>query len=235
MYQQLKGLILRGQVSAEADKLITIYTYEWGKISAIVPGAKKIVAKLSAATEPVVETDLMLYVSSPRARPKVTGAVLLGHFPGLRQQWRRFVAAQTCAEITDVLTPYNAENPQKYELLARTWQYLESAQYPWRIVMAFTLRFLKLSGYSFVDYLQREHSLIPPGQQQLIKKMATLPGDEVDRCLTIEEDVEQELKRHVDNYLSLHLTRPLGTRKFWQQHSNMCSAFANENEQKVIK
>ena len=35
MYQQLKGLILRGQVSAEADKLITIYTYEWGKISAI--------------------------------------------------------------------------------------------------------------------------------------------------------------------------------------------------------
>jgi len=41
MYYQLRSLVLRSDVSSEADKLVRLYTYEWGKISAIVPGQKR--------------------------------------------------------------------------------------------------------------------------------------------------------------------------------------------------
>jgi len=214
MHHRLRGLILREQISAEADKLITVYTREWGKISAVVPGAKKIKAKLSAATQPIMESELSVYAGSPTARPRVTGVVLLSSFGALRCDWRRFTMAQCCAEIHEVLTPYHLEHAQKYDLLLRTWQLLERAQNPWRITVAFTLRFLRLSGYSFLEYLKRERSGISPAEQHVIKQFATLPGEEVDRNLQFESSLEKEIAKHVDEYLDLYLPRPLATKKF---------------------
>jgi DNA repair protein RecO (recombination protein O) len=223
MYYQLKSLVLRVRISDEADKLATLYTYEWGKVTALVPGAKKIKAKLSAATEPVSETELMVYVASPTARPTVTGAKIIDSFASLRYDWRRFALAQYCAEITEVLTPFNSENARKYELLARTWKLLEAAQHPWRIFAAFTLRFLKYSGYSFTDYLKKSGHPIPPKEMQAIQKMATLSGDDVDKELDIEENLEKDIQRRQDSYINLYLPRPLSTREFWQMighHTN---------------
>ena len=89
MYHRLNCLILRSDIVAEADKAITVYTKEWGKISALVPGAKKIKAKLNVATEPVMESELQVYRNSPAARPKVTGAVIQNNFSDLRNDWRK--------------------------------------------------------------------------------------------------------------------------------------------------
>ncbi|MCL2485943.1 MAG: recombination protein O N-terminal domain-containing protein, partial [Endomicrobia bacterium] len=60
MYYQIKGLVLNSNTHGEADKIATIYSYEWGKIQAIVPSAKKIAAKLSAAIEPLTESEFMV-------------------------------------------------------------------------------------------------------------------------------------------------------------------------------
>ena len=79
MYYNIKALILNCEISSEADKIITAYTDKWGKINAIVPGAKKIVAKLSAATEPVTESELIVYQNSQYSRPTVTGAKILNN------------------------------------------------------------------------------------------------------------------------------------------------------------
>lgn len=217
MYHNLHGLVLRSDVSSEADKRITLYTAEWGKISAVVPGAKKIKAKLSAACEPVMESEFTVYVKSPSVRPKVTGVRILYHFPELRLDWRKFIVAQCCAEISDTLTPYYAENEQKYELLARTWKLLEHAANPRRILTAFTMRFLRLSGYSFTEYLKREHSFIPAGEKNVINQLATLSGEDVDRNLAIEPAMEKDICNHLDGYLDQYLPRPLATRKFWKQ------------------
>ncbi|MHB9154351.1 MAG: DNA repair protein RecO [Endomicrobiales bacterium] len=217
MYYQLRGLVLRSQVSAEADKLLTLYTHEWGKITALVPGAKKIKAKFSAATEPVTESEFMVYLNHPSARPKVTGARLVNSFPALRRDWRRFTVAQYCSEISEVLTPFNAENPKKYELLLRTWALLAEARYPWRIFVAFCLRFLKLSGYSFVEFLRGERTGVSDEEQRVIQQLSTLSGEEIDRKLEIEPQVEKEVRAHLESYLNTYLPRPLATREFWNK------------------
>ncbi len=217
MYYQLKSLVLKERISSEADKLVTAYTLEWGKIVAMAPGAKKIKAKLAAATEPVMESDLLIYMAHPTARAKVTGAVIVDGFAALRTDWRRFVMAQSCAEIADALTPLNAENPKKYELLARTWKLLETARHPWRIFAAFTLRFLKLSGYSFTEYITHGSTCIPEAEKKMIRRIATLSGEDVDREGDMPHDMEKKITGHLYAYLNLYLPYPLATREFWRK------------------
>ncbi|MFH1368109.1 MAG: DNA repair protein RecO [Elusimicrobiota bacterium] len=215
MYYHLNGLVLNTRIQGEADKSAVIYTREWGKISAMVPGAKKIKAKLSAATEPVIETDIMVYMAGTTARPKVTGAKILDAFGGLKSDWRRFSMALSCAEIADKLTPFHLENAQKYDLLARTWKLIETAKKPWRIYTAFTLRFLKLTGYSFLDFLKKENSTVTTAEHNAIRQLALLSGDEVDNGLDISERMEKKIDGHMNNYLRLYIDRPLLSKIFW--------------------
>jgi DNA repair protein RecO (recombination protein O) len=219
MYYQLNGLVLNVRVCGEADKSATIYTREWGKLSALVPGAKKIKAKLGAATEPVVEGEYMVYMAGPQARAKITGAKITSGFMPLRTDWRRFAVASACSEVTDLLTPYNLENSQKYDLLSRTWKLLETARHPWRIYTAFTLRFLRLSGYSFVEYIRRENTApaVDKHEFEAIRKFSTLSGEEVDNETGISEALEARVGRHLDRYLSIYIQRPLLTKIFWQK------------------
>ncbi|MDR3243219.1 MAG: recombination protein O N-terminal domain-containing protein, partial [Elusimicrobiota bacterium] len=74
MYYQIKGLVLNSRTQGESDKIALIYSYEWGKISSIVPSAKKITAKLNGATEPLTESEFMVYQNHSSMRPKITGA-----------------------------------------------------------------------------------------------------------------------------------------------------------------
>ncbi len=217
MYHHIKGLVLKSRISAEADQLITMYSYEWGKISCIVPGAKKIKAKLGWAAEPIRETEFYVYVRNGSLRPKVTGAKSLNHYPKLFSDWKRFSIAQYCAEIVDVLTPFNSENVKKYELLSRTWELLETAKYPWRISSAFVLRFLNLSGYSFVEYLKRNEGLVSKSERAHISRLATASGNDVDALLDLESEIEYNVSRAIEGYLNTHLPRKLNSREFYRK------------------
>jgi DNA repair protein RecO (recombination protein O) len=214
MYYQVKGLILRSSVCGEADKSITAFTDLWGKVSLVVPGAKKIKAKLAAASEPVTETDFIVYAAHSRARPKVTGAKVMDNFSSVKKNWQSFVYAQYCAELCDALTPFNMENERKYELVARTWKLLATARNPERIIMAFSLRFLKLSGYSFVEYLNNHEAYLLPEEETLIRKLAALSGEELDAETAITAERERSVHRHINNYVGLYLQYPLKSLAF---------------------
>jgi DNA repair protein RecO (recombination protein O) len=225
MYYQLNGLVLRSRVSAEADKLVTLYTHEWGKITAIVPGAKKIKAKFSAASEPITESEFMIYVKHQSARPKVTSAKMTESYMTLRKSWRNFSIASYCAEICDQLTPFNAENPRKYELLRRTWLLLGEAQNPWRIYTAFVLRFLKLSGYNFYEYLLGEGIKLPEHELKTIRSLTNLSGQELDRNFELAASSEERVRRYIDAYLSLYLPRPLCSKEYFRKVHKSLKAF----------
>lgn len=215
MYYPLHGLVLNTRIQGEADKGSIIYTREWGKISAMVPGAKKIKAKLNAATEPVIETDLMVYMAGPTARPKVTGAKIIDSYEILKTDWRRYSVALACGELTDLLTPFQQENPAKYDLLARTWKLLERANRPWRIYTAFALRMLKITGYSFADYVKREMPSVSAGDYETIRQFSTLSGAELDNGYEISAEKEKRINKYIDLYLTLYIPRPMMTKIFW--------------------
>ncbi len=205
MYYQIKAVVLNSVTHAESDKLITLYSYEWGKIQAVVPSAKKITAKLSAATEPLTESDFMVFQSHPSLRPKVTGAAIINNNTAVKTDLKRNLYALYAAEIGDKFAPYNMENSEKYNLLVRILAVIGCSRYPKRALTAFTLRFLKLSGYAFTDYLKSSSFALDKDIEAAVKKLSNCSGDDVDGLCGFDDD---KVWNYVESYLTNYIKRP---------------------------
>jgi DNA repair protein RecO (recombination protein O) len=205
MYYSIKGLILNAKIQGEHDKLITVYSYEWGKIQAVVPSAKKIAAKLSFATEPLTESEFIVFCSHPVLRPKIIGANIIENNTKIKVDFKRNLYALYAAEVSDKFAPFNLENTMKYNLIVRIWQILSACKYPKRALTAFILRFLKLSGYSFSDYLKNNKAFAGSGIEKSIEKLSNCSGDNIDM---LEEIEEEKVWNYVENYLTNYIRRP---------------------------
>ncbi|MCL2334650.1 MAG: DNA repair protein RecO [Endomicrobia bacterium] len=205
MYYLIKGLVLNARTHGENNKLITLYSYEWGKVQAIVPGAKKIGAKLSSATEPITQSEFMVFQNHPSMRPKVTGARIIENYTAVKTDFKRNVYALYAAEISDKLAPFNLEHAEKYELIARIWEVLGKCEHPRRAVTAFMLRFLKLSGYGFADYLKNSAVSLDKHIENAVKKLSACSGDDVDGIRGFDDD---KIWSYVENYALNYIKPP---------------------------
>ncbi|MDR3306968.1 MAG: DNA repair protein RecO [Endomicrobium sp.] len=205
MYYTIKGLVLNSKIQGEHDKLITVYSYQWGKIQAIVPSAKKIAAKLSAATEPLTESEFHIFNSCFSIRPKITGAVIINNNTTMKSNFMRNLYALYAAEVGDKFAPSYLANTEKYDLIVRIWEILNVCKYPKRALIAFILRFLKLSGYSFSDYIRNNGSFIDKRIAMNIRKLSTCSGYDVD---FIEEIEDEKIWNYVESYLTNYIRRP---------------------------
>lgn len=208
MYYNIKALILNTKLVSEADKVITAYTNKWGKIYAIVPSAKKIVAKLNVSTEPITESELIVYKNSQFCRPTVTGAKILNNNTEVKQDFYRNLLAFYVCEISDKFAPMYEPSIKKYELISRTWQLLATSKIPLRVLTAFSLRLLKLSGYSMVDYLKRNYSNIKKEDILYIKKIANCSGDSLDIMQEFENRNDKIMWNYVESYIKTYIPQP---------------------------
>jgi len=147
-YQRTHGIVLYSRKTGEVDKYLHIYSMELGKVKAMATGSRKITAKLLAATEPVTETEFMLYLNSKTSRVRVVGGVLKNMFNPLKTNITKYSYACAVVNLVDSLTAEHDKNTHKYVLLKRTLELLETAKRPDYIYLAFALRFMKLCGYA---------------------------------------------------------------------------------------
>ncbi|MDR2645139.1 MAG: DNA repair protein RecO [Endomicrobium sp.] len=204
MYYTINGLVLNSKIHGEYDKLITVYSYQWGKIQAVVPSAKKIAAKLSSATETLTESEFHVFNSHPSIRPKIIGASIINNNTIIKNNFMRNLCALYAAEVSDKFASFNLENTEKYDLIARIWEILSICKHPKRALISFILRFLKLSGYSFSEYIRNNNTFIDERMTMNIKKLSNCSGNKVDFI-----DVEDEkVWNYVESYLTNYIRRP---------------------------
>jgi DNA repair protein RecO (recombination protein O) len=206
VYYTIKGLVINVMVHGECDKLVTVYSYEWGKIQTVVPGAKKITAKLASATELLTESEFMIFNNCySSGRPKVTGATIIRNNTGVKVDFKRNLYALYVAEVSNKLSSFNFKNVEKYNLIARIWKILGVCKYPKRALVAFFLRFLKLSGYGYLDYLKYNNSFVSKDIEKSIKELSFCSGDDIDFIKEIEDE---KIWKHVESYLTFYIRKP---------------------------
>jgi len=146
-YQKTHAIVLYARKTGEHDKYVHLFSMEMGKVKALATGSRKITAKLLAATEPVTETEFMLYLNSRTSRVRIVGGVLKDMFSPLKTDIRRYSCACAVVNLVDSLTPEHEKDIHKYLLLKRTLELLETSSNPGRIYLAFAVRFMKICGY----------------------------------------------------------------------------------------
>ncbi len=142
----VKALVLHSRPLGERDRLLTLYSREMGKISAVAPGARKMKSKLAASVELLTCGHYLLYRG--RSMFTVSQVEQEQNFQAIRRKMQLYATGTYFAELVAKTVQENEANPALFELLLGAWHHLEEERAaPLLLARYFELQLLSLLGY----------------------------------------------------------------------------------------
>ncbi len=110
-----EGIILKRTNYGEADRILTIYTKNYGKIKAVAKGVRKITSRKAGSLELFNHT--IIFLAQGRSLPLITEAQAVNLFKFWRKNLAKVGVAYYFCELVDKLTPEEQENQAVFGLL----------------------------------------------------------------------------------------------------------------------
>lgn len=117
MIHNMHAIVIKKTDFREYDRVLTLYTKEFGKIKAQARSVKKPHAKLTSLTELFVIAEFRIFLREHAAFGKITGGVILDSNPLIRYNVQKYYEACYICEVLDALTPARQPNAEKFFLL----------------------------------------------------------------------------------------------------------------------
>lgn len=144
MIYKTRGIILRRKNFGEADRLLTIFTSDRGKIRVLAKGTRKTLSKLAGNLELFCLTKLN--IAEGRNLDIVTGAVIDKCFLGIRDNLENSNTVHYLAETVDQMTDENEKHPEIFNLLDQALEHINT--YPEPLLLSyFELHLLREVGF----------------------------------------------------------------------------------------
>jgi len=141
-----EAVILRQRRLGEADRIVTLYTPQFGKIDAVAKGVRKQTSRKAGHLEPLTWSTLLL--AHGQSLDIVTQSQTVESFMPLREDLQRLASGLYAAELVDRFSAPRAENYYVFRLLVETLQRLSAPETsPDLAVRYFELQLLGLMGY----------------------------------------------------------------------------------------
>ncbi|MFN3652165.1 MAG: DNA repair protein RecO [Armatimonadota bacterium] len=140
-----EAVVIRRVNTGETDRVLTLFTRDLGKISAIAKGARGPRSRLSAVTEPF--TYFRGLMAKGQTLDVLTQAEVQSSFPGIRKDLTRIGYASYFVELVDAGTEERQESPELWDVLLASLAALETAATPDVLARAFELHAMRLLGY----------------------------------------------------------------------------------------
>ena len=143
---RVEAVVLRHADWGEADRLLTLYTRERGKVRAIAKGARKIRSRKAGHLEPFTRVTLQL--ARGRDLLIVTQADTVDAYLPIHENLVKTSHAAYIAELLDRFTyEDDTENYNIFRLLTEALSRLEKESDPWLAIRYYEVRLLDLLGY----------------------------------------------------------------------------------------
>jgi DNA repair protein RecO (recombination protein O) len=150
MLQKVEGIVIRTTDYGEANKILTLYTRELGKIGVMARGAKRPKSRLASISQ--------LFTYGHYVFQKTNGLGVLNQgeiiqsFKDLRTDIFLTSYAAYNIDLLDKLTDQYEENPYLFELLLQTLSYIDDGQDYEILTRIFEMKMLKVAGIGmYVD------------------------------------------------------------------------------------
>lgn len=141
---QTEAIVLRSREHKEADRVVTLFSRDLGKLHAISYGSARPTSKKRGAVQLFCRSRFYLVRSKEIYR--IDQAELLERFPAVESNLERFAAASYFVELVDAFTGEEIPNQKLYHLLLKSLRLLAEAEIP-LLTRAFELRLLKITGF----------------------------------------------------------------------------------------
>lgn len=140
-----EAIVLKRNNLGEADKILTLYTPNLGKIRAVAKGVRRPKSKLGGHVETLTHSAMML--ARGRNLDIVTQSQTIDSFLPLRGDLWRISCALYAVELVDRFTAEQAKNYPVYKLLLNTLGWLGQASDVQLLLRYFELHLLGYLGY----------------------------------------------------------------------------------------
>lgn len=144
MLQKCEGIVIRTTDYGESNKIITLYTREWGKIGAMARGAKKPNSRLSSITQ--LFTHGYFLIQRGTGLGSVQQGEMITSMRSIGEDIFLTAYASYIVELTDKCTEDNKPNPFHFELLYQTLHYLNEGYDPVVLMNIYEMKMLNVMG-----------------------------------------------------------------------------------------
>ncbi len=139
------AIVLRQRKLGDADKIVTLYTANFGKVDAVAKGVRRVTSRLAGSVEPLNHGSFMF--AHGRNLDIITQAQPIETFQPLHDDLARLSYALYAAELIDRATEERSENFALYRLLLDTLRRLSQDN-----DLDLVLRFFEISLLSELGY-----------------------------------------------------------------------------------
>ncbi len=114
---KLRAVILRTQRWGDADRIVTMYSRECGKIRGVARGARRMKSRFSGVLEPFGLVDLTLFQKTPEALGHMSHIDLVRTNQGIREDLGAMAAAARMTRMVEWITADRDPNPKMFATL----------------------------------------------------------------------------------------------------------------------
>jgi len=198
------GFVLRIRDFAESDLIVTLFTEQWGKRTAIAKRARRLNSRLGGVFDLLNRVEVVFY---PKSRlDLVSQGALLQGFPHLKGDLNVVAAALLVGRLLDRLLPFQQPEERVYSLFGRFLDLLEAGNDSVdRLRLSVTLKLL-----AFLGHRPRLTSCVRCGSESGPFLFASECGGVLCRACTRREEgikISRGLALSLDAFLQLPLER----------------------------
>jgi len=145
--RETEAIVLRTYRLGEADKIISLFTRQFGRLRAAATGAQRPKSRYGGTLEPLSYVRLWLFERENRDLLRLNSAELVESFFDMQKDYRAQVAAQYLAEVSERLLPEREVNERAFRLLVAVLRALKRSGEIDRPLLYFNYWVLRLGGY----------------------------------------------------------------------------------------
>jgi len=145
MLYKAEGIILKSSEFQDADKIVTIFSNNYGKIRAIAKGVRKTKSKFGSSME-ILTCAIFLFYKG-RNLDIISQTEILDSFFSTCKQINKYALAVNCAEVINKLTEDREINGNLYFLFKELLYYIKEAKDPKLLALSFKWKVLQVIGY----------------------------------------------------------------------------------------
>lgn len=142
------GFVIKRINFGEADKIVTIYSWHYGKICGIAKGIRKMTSRKAGSLELFNLTSI--YLARGKNLDIICETQLVNSYPDFRKNLSKVSLAYQFCELVDRLLPENQPNQEIFTLLKQSLEYLTKKEVKLsNLALTFKQNLLKFSGFGF--------------------------------------------------------------------------------------
>jgi len=140
-----QGVVIRHVEYGEADRILTFYTLEYGKVQAIAKGIRKLRSRKAGHLEPFTRVELML--AKGRNLDVISQAEAQSTYENLRSDLKLIAYGAYIVELLDRFTYEEGENRLLYQLLVDALTRLDEGIPAQTVVHYYEVHLMDLLGF----------------------------------------------------------------------------------------